>query len=395
MKLSYVIVTANRCGRLLETLDVLHRTTPLPEPQWEAWVVDNGSTDGTVDTVVRRFPSVRLIELPHNIGMAARNLAMQRADGDVITLLDDDSYPTGDAIARIVERFDTSPTTGAIVGRVVLPDGRCEASALPGVMIGCASSLRRSVVDRVGGFAPEFFIQAEEYDLSFRLWAAGFSVERYEDLLFRHDKVLTGRSRARTVFRDLRNNLLLAERFLPRRLRVEYRRDWIQRYTAIARAHGHARVARRARAQAWWWARREQLDGRQTLSPAVIETLFELERQAVAVRQWAGMNGVKRIALADLGKNIYATWRAARQAGLDIAAIANQAPAFAGLRYRGIEVLDDEGAMAAGIDGIVISNINPAQVEPRRAALAERFDGPILALDQPRSLARTRAVEAA
>ncbi len=383
MKLSYVIVTANRCERLLATLEHLQRTTPLPRDQWEAWVVDNGSTDDTPDAVATQHPWAHLIVLPRNIGMAARNLAMQRANGDVITLLDDDSYPTGDAMCRIIDHFDQRPQTGAVVARVELPDGRCEASALPGVMIGCASSLRRSLINQIGGFDPAFFIQAEEYDLSFRIWATGFTVDRMDDVTFKHDKVLTGRSKVRTVFRDLRNNLLLTERFLPRELRAEYQRDWVQRYTAIARTNGHMSAAHRARLQAWWWARKEQLRGRQVLEPGVIETVFEHERQRLAVRRWAQENNINRIILADLGKNIFATWRACCDAELDICAIANQSPAFAGLAYRNIQLLPDELALSSKPDGIVISNVNPAQVGPRREQLAAQFDGPILSLYQP------------
>jgi GT2 family glycosyltransferase len=385
MKISYVIVTANRRDRLLATLDHLYATTPLPEHLWETWVVDNGSTDGTIDAVVRRHPSVRVIELPQNIGMAARNIAMQRSEGEVVILLDDDSYPTGDAVPRLMQRFDDHPMTGAIVGRVVLPDGRCEASALPGVMIGCASAIRRSVIDQVGCFAPEFFIQAEEYDLSFRIWAAGWQIERLDEAIFRHDKVLTGRSKELTVFRDLRNNLLLCERFLPRDLRVAYRRDWTQRYTAIARSNGHLHAARRARRQARWWGWKEMLSGRQVLQPAVIESVFELERQRLLVRRWAEAHAIKRVVIGDLGKNIYATWRACLAAGLEVPAIANAAPAFRDLRYRTIPLLDDRAALAAKSDGIVISNINPAQLGPRYEQLTAQFDGPVLALWSPAS----------
>ena len=102
------------------------------------------------------------------------------------------------------------------------------------MLLGGASVISKSVLDTVGGFSPEFFRQAEEYDLSFRILSSGFRIERFEDVEFFHEKVPGGRSSALTHRMDLRNNLILVERFLPRELRRAYRRDWIRRYSAFA-----------------------------------------------------------------------------------------------------------------------------------------------------------------
>jgi len=90
------------------------------------------------------------------------------------------------------------PKTAALVARVILPDGTAEAPAMPAVTIGGASIIRREALEKVGGFAPEFFRQAEEYDLSLRLWDAGYRIERFEDIHFGHDKVAGGRCSALT-----------------------------------------------------------------------------------------------------------------------------------------------------------------------------------------------------
>jgi hypothetical protein len=55
----------------------------------------------------------------------------------------------------------------------------------------------------------------------------------------------------------------------------------------------------------------------------------------------------------------------------------------------------DAAALDAKPDGIVISNVNPAQVGPRQQELAAKFDGPILALWEPRVAPSVRSVEAA
>jgi GT2 family glycosyltransferase len=279
VRLSYVIVTRNRRDNLLKTLGILERTTPLPRHAWEAVVVDNGSEDGSPEAVSRAFRDARVVRLEENEGMPARNHGFAVAAGKYVVLIDDDSYPVGRAIPTSLAYLDRHPDTAAIVARVVLPDGSTEGPAMPSVLLGGASVIRKAVLDRVGGFAPEFFRQAEEYDLSFRILAAGHRIERFEDVEFFHEKVPGGRSGALTHRMDLRNNLILVERYLPRELRGAYRRDWIRRYSAFARHDGHADAAERALAEARVWAHREHAVGRRTLPAGVIEALFSSTRR--------------------------------------------------------------------------------------------------------------------
>jgi len=387
MRLSYVIITWNRRKRLLETLEHLYQHTPLHPSQFEVFVVDNASTDGTAQSVAQRFKRVHLIALSQNEGMAARNHAMRAARGDYITILDDDSYPVGEAVTRSMRYMDIHPRTAAVTGRVVLPNGRLEASALPGVMIGCATTIRRAAIEQVGCFAPEFFRQAEEYDLSFRLAGAGYRVERFEDLEFCHDKQTSGRSSALTVRMDMRNNLILAHRYLPAPLRQVYAADWTQRYHAIARAQGHEKIARKAVWQARYWALRDRLTTTRTLDPQAVEQLFGLDAQAEAVAEFARTHRLQRVMISDLGKNIYATWRACRLAGLEVTGIAERNPTFAGLDYRGLAVRRDGTAMVAKPEAVILSNVNPAQVQAR-ADQWRKTGLPVLTFWQPRTLSR-------
>jgi GT2 family glycosyltransferase len=390
MKLSYVIVTHNRCEPLLKTLRILHQDTPLSKDDWEAWVVDNGSTDGTCEAVRSEFPEVKIIARPTNEGVWSRSYAFEPAAGKYLVLLDDDSYPTGDAATRSMAYMESQPKCAAVVGRVVLPDGSYEACAFPAVMLSGAVCIRRSVLLQLGGFRPEFFRKAGEYDLSFRLWDAGYRIERFEDLVYRHDKVTTGRSAGFAHRMDLRNNLILVERYLPADLRAVYRQDFIQRYTALARHAGHLTSAYQARSEAALWRVREAVSGRKTLKPQTIETIFELQSQAAMIKLWAKANGLKRIAIADFSKNIYATYDGCVRAGLEITAISENHAAFAGLNYRGIAVLPDDRAIAMQPDGVVISNVNPAQIHGVERRLKVIFHGPMLKLWRPMLLSHLR-----
>jgi hypothetical protein len=386
MKLSYVIVTHNRRAALMATLRHLHATTPLPPEAWEAWVVDNASTDGSVEAVRCEFPGVKIIERDDNEGTAARSHAFGPARGRYLILLDDDSYPIGDTVSRSIEYMDRHPRTAALVGKVVLPDGLLEACAMPSVMLSGAVCIRKSVLDEVGGFHAEFFRKAGEYDLSFRMMQAGYLVERFEDIVYRHDKVMTGRCSELAHRMDLRNNLILVERYLPREMRRAYRRDWLKRYAAIAIAAGCRTAASQAIHEARLWAQRERLAGRQTLSAGVLEMIFEHDKQQREVAAWAAMNRIGRIVIADYAKTLYATFRAAKLAGLEVAAIADNGKAFEGMSYRGVEIVPDERALGRGVDGVIIANINPAQIDRRVEQVRKHFAGPVLRLWQPRVL---------
>lgn len=365
----------------MSTLGRVHAATWLRGGEaWEVWVVDNGSTDGSADAVHARFPEVKLIRRPTNEGTAARSHAFGVARGEYLILLDDDSYPLGDTARRSVEWMDAHPEAGAVVGRVVLSDGSEEACALPSVMLSGAVCIRRNVLQQVGGFRPEFFRKAGEYDLSFRIWAAGFRVERFEDLLYGHDKVPAGRSAELAHFMDLRNNLILVERFFDKPMRRAYRKDYLHRYAALARHEGCGETVSRAIAEARDWAKREREAGRQTLPPDVLEIVNPWQAQQRRVAAWAQQHGVRTVVIADYAKNLYATWRAARLAGLEVLALAADSQAFRGQRYRGLPIERHDTALSRGPGGVIVANINPAQVKRCAARVAEFFSGPVLTL---------------
>jgi GT2 family glycosyltransferase len=383
MLLSYVIVTHNRREPLLKTLRHLHGTTPLREKQWEAWVVDNASTDGSEQAVRAQFPNVHYIRRSRNEGVWARSLAFEPAAGRYLILLDDDSYPIDDAVTRSVAHLDSYPSCAAVVGKVLLPDGSQEGCAFPSVMLSGAVCIRKDVLAKVGGFRPEFFRKAGEYDLSYRIWAAGFSVDRFEDVVYRHDKVMTGRSRSFAHRMDLRNNLILVERYLPESLRPIYREDVAQRYTALARHDGHAGAARLARCEALGWRIREHLTGRQTLPDSVVETIYQLDAQAAALSQFSALHRTRKVLIADFSKNLYATYNACRRNDLEILGVIDDHPAFAGLSYRGLPVVSNDTASRMDADAVILSNINPAQCRQKFARLANQFPCPILQLWEP------------
>jgi len=88
-------------------------------------------------------------------------------------------------------------------------------------------------------------------------------------------------------------------------------------------------------------------------------------------------------------KNILATYLGCIECGLDVVAVLDDHPAFAGLDYRGVEIMPFDRARVlvegeARACGIVLSNVNPAQMKFRLAELRELLAVPVLGLWEPR-----------
>lgn len=387
MLLSYVIVTHNRREALLQTLRQLPAVTPLPSDQWQTIVVDNASTDGTAKAVRERIPGVTMLRRQINEGSAARNLGVAQAAGRFIVFLDDDSHPTPGAIERALLLLEARQEVGLVGGRVELPDGSQDGAALPIVMPACALVVRRSAFQSIGGFDPHFFRQAEEYDLIFKMLRAGYDVQRFEDLVFHHQKVATARVPRLILHMDLRNNLVLARRHLPMTLARQFRHDWLRRYAALMLHHGFGDAIGRAASEARRIIAAERFDPWPPMNDRLIERIFGFEAQRRMISQWAGDHGVRHVVIAGLTKNLLATWRGCCEARLRISAVADDHPAYQHMNYRGLPIMPLDRALAAKPDGVVLSNINPAQIDQAEARIRSGFVGPVLRLWTPQYLA--------
>lgn len=176
---SVVILSWNRIDDLRFTLETLRGDS---HPRLEVIVVDNASTDGTPDMVRAEFPSVRLIELPENIGIAGWNAGFEVARGRYILVLDDDSYPEAGAVAAGVEYMEAHPRCGVAGFRVYNEPLQIEETRVfqtgPELMFtGCGAMIRRSVIGKVGMFDEFIFLYEHEVEFSMRVWNAGFRVD--------------------------------------------------------------------------------------------------------------------------------------------------------------------------------------------------------------------------
>ncbi len=119
LRISIIVPTYNRSDLLTEALDSALRQTRVPD---EIVVVDDGSTDDTAETLARYDAPVVAIRQPNRGVSAARNLAMERATGDILLFLDSDDMLLPRCVERCVEVFETMPEVDAVYSDVVMID---------------------------------------------------------------------------------------------------------------------------------------------------------------------------------------------------------------------------------------------------------------------------------
>ncbi|MEO6457294.1 MAG: glycosyltransferase family 2 protein [Chloroflexia bacterium] len=97
----------------------------LDYPQVEIIVVDNGSTDGSVDLVRRRFPDVELVELQENKGFAGgASVGLYMAAGDIVATVNPDVKLDPDWMSIIVETLLSDEHIGIVGSKILYPDGK-------------------------------------------------------------------------------------------------------------------------------------------------------------------------------------------------------------------------------------------------------------------------------
>jgi len=143
-RLSIVIVSFNARSDLERCLESLHATPPAIAH--EIVVVDNGSTDGSLDAA-RRWPDVRVLALGSNVGFArGNNEGIRATTGDAILLLNSDTLVPPGALDRLVVELDRDPAIAVVGPRLV--DGHGQAELSFGRMLGPINELRQKRLAR-------------------------------------------------------------------------------------------------------------------------------------------------------------------------------------------------------------------------------------------------------
>ena len=183
-RISVVVASFNGARTLRDTLEGLKR---LRYPDFEAIVVNDGSTDATASIAAEY--DVKLISTPNNGLSHARNLGWQAATGEIIAYIDDDAWPDPHWLHYLAYRFMTGNWVG-VGGPNIAPAGDgavadCIANAPGGpvhVLIsdteaehipGCNMAFRRDALAAIGGFDPRYRSAGDDVDVCWRLQERG------------------------------------------------------------------------------------------------------------------------------------------------------------------------------------------------------------------------------
>ncbi|MEM2976986.1 MAG: glycosyltransferase family 2 protein, partial [Thermoplasmata archaeon] len=195
---SVVIVNWNRRDDLLRALESLGEQT---HRELEIIIVDNHSTDGSPEAVKGLFPQVKLIEMPHSGFSACRtfNIGMEAARGDIVVVMDNDATLEREWVERAVKHFSEDSRLGAVASRIInvykehfyfqydsWPEYSDEDEYEIYTFRGCAFAIRADLLRRIGYFPEEYEIYVNEDDLAARVWAAGYRIKYFSDLVARH-----------------------------------------------------------------------------------------------------------------------------------------------------------------------------------------------------------------
>ncbi|MBC8162836.1 MAG: glycosyltransferase family 2 protein, partial [Roseiflexaceae bacterium] len=124
---SVVIVNYNARAMLERTLETLYESQPACS--FEVILIDNASDDDSVALVRGRFPQVRLIVNPANVGLVrANNQGMELAQGRYIFQLNNDTIILPHAIDALVDYLEEHPHVGAVGGKVLNIDGSIQGT---------------------------------------------------------------------------------------------------------------------------------------------------------------------------------------------------------------------------------------------------------------------------
>jgi GT2 family glycosyltransferase len=200
-----------------------------PQRGMEVFVVDNASADGTSEMIEARFPWVKLIKSPENLGFSrGNNAAIRETIGRYVALVNPDVIVFPGCLDALADFLDENPNVGNVGPRVFNPDmtqqstcrrfptlwnNFCSAAQLEGifrgsrlfagehmlyfahnrtlpvdVIVGCFSMIRRETLDQVGLLDEGLFMYGDDVDWCRRASHAGWEMVFYPGARAIHDR---------------------------------------------------------------------------------------------------------------------------------------------------------------------------------------------------------------
>ena len=191
---SVIIVNYNGKNHLEKCLESLMK---INYNNYEIILVDNNSSDGSIQFIEKFYPSIRLIKLKDNLGFAEpNNIAVKESKGDLVLFLNNDTTVDPNFISEMIKVIKNDPKIAICQSLLLKPDGTVDSSGDFLTTLGRAYSskekpeqvreifsprgasmlVKKNIFIELGGFDKKFFATFEDVDLGWRAWIAGYRV---------------------------------------------------------------------------------------------------------------------------------------------------------------------------------------------------------------------------
>lgn len=246
---SVIIVNWNTREMVLSLLESLSTAATSPGLELELIVVDNNSSDGSVEAIRDEFPAVKLVAQSENRGFAGGvNPGVEEATQPFVLLLNSDAQTSGSSIREAALYMARCPEVGILGPQILSTERKPQSSAWRDPSLawlalsalglsklkvlnferyhekpftqaaqvdcvsGCAIMIRRDLLDELGGFDEDYFMYFEETDFCVRARRLGKQVHHAPVGEFLHEEGGTSKRVRFRTFLEFRRSQILFHR---------------------------------------------------------------------------------------------------------------------------------------------------------------------------------------
>ncbi len=261
MKLSIIIVSYNTCdilrNCLLSVFKSLGKSELNKDGQSEVIVIDNASSDSSIEMIEKEFPNVNLVRNKENLGFAAaNNIGLKKAHSDFILLLNSDTSISENTLGMLFSVARDESEAGVIGTKLVFPNGKLQQSLgfFPTLIkifawmtfiddvpfsstfirpyhvtdksfyrrkrsvdwvSGACLLVKKKVIEKAGYLDDKIFMYAEEVEWCFRIKKEGFDILYIPSIKVVHHKGASGMGDEAGIIEEFNSLIYIYKKHFP------------------------------------------------------------------------------------------------------------------------------------------------------------------------------------
>lgn len=231
-----------------DTIECLESLKDITYPNYKILLVDNGSTDGSIECFKIRYPEIEIIENRENLGFAeGNNVGIRRAideGADYVLPLNNDTIVDSHFIEKLIEIAENDPKIGILGPKIYYYDNPRRINSAGGTinwstgvgknigigeidtgqfndcldveyLMGAAILIKSELIRKIGGFDNEFFLLLEDTELCVRAQKAGYRTVFCPSSKIYHKEGISGEKSPNPLYYMYRNRILFLKKHFP------------------------------------------------------------------------------------------------------------------------------------------------------------------------------------